>query len=221
MIQLIQTEHNLLGTPQDIENLKKIETPRILLISDSHGSGKAFRNIIMQYGRHCDALAFCGDGTADICALFNEAAINPELKESLPPVAAFVQGNGDPGFYPVNFGTKSLVIPARQTLNAGGVKIFICHGHREGVNFGYKQLEETARDAGCSVALYGHTHIPNIIKTRHVSIYNPGSIGIPRGGSSNSFVILTVNKKFTDANFIKIDKPLSDNPQFLSYQPIL
>ena len=48
------------------------------------------------------------------------------------------------------------------TLDLGGVKAFITHGHLYRVKYSVDSLVYAAMEAGASLALYGHTHIPNL-----------------------------------------------------------
>ncbi len=45
------------------------------------------------------------------------------------------------------------------------------------------------------MAIYGHTHMPEIEEENGVVIYNPGSISLPRqAGHQPTFMILDVDK---------------------------
>ncbi len=63
-----------------------------------------------------------------------------------------------------------------RVLDVEGVKIFMCHGHMYGVKHQLKRLAEAAKSKGCSVALYGHTHIPKIDEIDGVKLINPGTL---------------------------------------------
>ncbi|MBQ4331251.1 MAG: YfcE family phosphodiesterase, partial [Spirochaetaceae bacterium] len=56
---------SLVGSREDQAALEKKTSGKILVISDSHGEGELVEKIIMDFGMDCDALVFCGDGTAD------------------------------------------------------------------------------------------------------------------------------------------------------------
>jgi putative phosphoesterase len=60
------------------------------------------------------------------------------------------------------------------------------------VNYGTKELAQIAREQGCSIALYGHTHRPEIDDSSPgLLILNPGSISFPRQkGREKSYMIL-------------------------------
>ena len=41
-------------------------------------------------------------------------------------------------------------------------RILLEHGHRLGVKTGYDRIVAKAKENGCDIALYGHTHVPEI-----------------------------------------------------------
>ncbi len=91
-----------------------------------------------------------------------------------------------------------------RVLSLGSHNIFAVHGHQYGVKMGLTRLYYRTLELGCNIALYGHTHIPIITKYEEVIIMNPGSIGIPRGGSKPSFGIIEINKDKVNCEIINI-----------------
>ena len=226
MITLKQTEHHLLGTKCDIASLAKKESARILVLSDSHGQRELFRLIVEKAGPSCDALVFCGDGAGDFVSCMDDAASDAAFAEFVPPVAAFVEGNGDADRFPVRFnpaGKKSsdvfyeLIIPKRQILQAAGHVIYAVHGHEQGAYYGTEALERECEAAGADIALYGHTHIAAEIR-RSVYIVNPGSISYPRSLTPPSFAVLELDGKNSNAVFYRIDAHL-DGVRFTPFTP--
>ena len=126
MIEIIENENRLIGSLQAIEELSKKESARIIVLSDSHGNTEIFKNIVLRYGKDCDALIFCGDGASDLAHLLEEAEESEELRSSIPPVIAFVQGNCDPSSYKI-LPKKSVLnkLPPYQVLAAAGKNIYI------------------------------------------------------------------------------------------------
>ena len=224
MIELIENDDKLIGSPDAIDALFKKEKARIIVLSDSHGNTEVFRNIIMQYGSSCDAVIFCGDGLSDFGRILEEAENSSELREAMPPVFAFVQGNCDSSSYilmPKKYPEGRA--PISQVLWAAGKGIYICHGHYEGVNFTREPLAMRASTEECDVAVYGHTHIPDssIDEAHGTHVYNPGSCSRPRGNYPPSFLILTLMPDVIDAAFIRISDPFCQNPDFQVFSPIL
>ena len=224
MIEIIENTNRLIGSPQAIEELGLKDSARVIVLSDSHGNSEIFRNIILQYGPACDAIAFCGDGSSDLAHLLEEAEESAELRSAIPPVIAYVQGNCDPTNYKI-LPNKSpeARLPQFQILCAAKKHIYICHGHNENVNYTLYPLTLRADAEYCQIAVYGHTHLPNYItETEHkVKILNPGSCNRPRGNYPPSFAILTITPSVVDAAFIRIDDPYSHAPGFKVFNPVL
>lgn len=65
--------------------------------------------------------------------------------------------------------------PSTAVATVGGVKIFYTHGHTLSVKHGTERLFEAAKQNGCKIALYGHTHISKILYENGIYIVNPGS----------------------------------------------
>jgi len=71
-------------------------------------------------------------------------------------------------------------------------RFFLTHGHRFGVKSGLNQLAQNARERGCDVALYGHTHLPFFEEINGVTIANPGSLELPRQADRRrSYMVIT------------------------------
>ena len=75
-------------------------------------------------------------------------------------------------------------------IEAEGVRIFCCHGHRYGVKSGFSRLAARAKELDCTVALYGHTHAADIREIEGVLCVNPGALGAYAGAS---YCYLTVH----------------------------
>lgn len=208
MISFTQNATGILGSQSDISALAQKEHARLLVYSDSHRNISIVRKIFLRYGKFCDAAAFCGDGIYDLLAILQEAQQDSSLAECIPPVIAFARGNGDPKE------TGPLIVPEKQILCINGTNILIVHGHHESVNFGLQDLALKAQYSDCKVALYGHTHVAKEVSEGGYKIINPGSVSQPRCGQEPHFAILTVEKKFTDAAFIEIQRPSTSDPDF-------
>ncbi len=198
----------LLGSRSCIEELENKETAKVLIVSDSHRNYYAFEQTIIQ-NPDCDALLFCGDGITEITRLAENALQDKELLKIIPSVIAFVQGNNDYDMYPiVNVkanGTNDepyfsqIKVPANQCIKICGHSIFMTHGHHYSLYNGTGSIEETARLADNRIAVFGHTHFPLQRKVYpDLTIINPGSITLPRGGSSASYVVAEIKKGRND-----------------------
>lgn len=199
-----QNSLGLIGTEENIKALESKKGARILVYSDSHGNVSIVEQILLNYGKGCDALVFCGDGIGDLAQILSKVEYDKKLAEALPKVIAFVQGNGDPGTYPIT-DKHSLKAPRLQNLIVNHRKFLIVHGHYQGVDWGFENLELDAQLSESSVAFYGHTHIAYEETVGNYKFINPGSCARPRGGQPKSFAIVTVEDSFVDTAFIKIE----------------
>lgn len=137
---------------------------RALILSDSHGMGSNLMQLFDKAWQAIgpgpvDAYIHCGDGASDM------ERVRDLLSEHDPKAAIYcVRGNCD-------FGSD---VPAEQLLTLGGMRILVCHGHRYHVKTDLIYLSMAARERGCQLALYGHTHIPDE-EFGQVMMVNPGS----------------------------------------------
>ncbi len=70
--------------------------------------------------------------------------------------------------------------PASATVEFGGVRIFLTHGHEYGVKYSVDSLVYAAQEAGARLALFGHTHEALNVEIAGVQLLNPGSAGLGR-----------------------------------------
>ncbi len=208
MNELVQLESGLLGSVEAVEDLSRAENARILVLSDTHGHYDVMEEIIRSFGPGCSALCFAGDGMWDIVQYLENALESDRLREALPPVVAFVSGNGDGDQYRVGLPDEgelygqtrtglSLTVPSRQILRACGYGILIVHGHRHSVDVNLDILVDSAHALDCDIAIYGHTHIPMSEAFSHITVLNPGSPARPRGHSEPSFAMLELDSNST------------------------
>lgn len=125
-----------------------------IIISDSHGRSEQLQTLSVRFGE-ADFVVHLGDGSSDIR---DYALRHPER--------VFVcRGNCD-----FSFGKDEIV------LEEEGVRIFFCHGHKYGVKGDLSRLAARAKELGCKVALYGHTHIADCEEVDGVLCINPGAL---------------------------------------------
>lgn len=203
-----QNEAGILGSTDALEKLAHAGEARILVISDSHRNTANFQRILDQFGPGCDALVFCGDGVYDLVSFLNTDynchKNQSSEKNTFPEIAAFVRGNGDPSFVPSDFDPVPkklfdnpqdmhfhLKIPQSTVLEVCNKKIFISHGHIQGVDYDETLFLEEAEKNECSIILHGHTHVAREKYCDNgTRIICPGSISLPRMGQQKSFCIL-------------------------------
>lgn len=149
---------------------------RAIVLSDSHGNTASLERAIASVGeKNIDMIIHLGDIARDVDYL--------EMMY-YPIKVVSVVGNND--F--LRSGDHERVI------TFDNHKIFICHGHTLGVNYGTEKLEALARQKGCEAAFFGHTHQPMMKKCDDgLIVLNPGSVSRPRGGRA-SFAILETDE---------------------------
>ena len=144
---------------------------KVLIASDTHGRHSGIEEAIFSE-QPLDLLIHLGDadGYEDY---YEEIA-------GCPVVA--VAGNND------FFGS----LPDREIIELCGERIFLTHGHRQHVHFGYERLAAAAQAAGCSVAMFGHIHEPVLETFAGITLVNPGSLTFPRqAGRKPSYIVMT------------------------------
>jgi hypothetical protein len=147
----------------------------ILILSDTHGDVAALA-AVFQWAKKRDitTLAFLGDGAEDLPLAAGRTDFWPPWK--------IVRGNGD----------HDHRLPIADTLEVGGKRFFLCHGHHHGVQEGLDSLISTAKASQAQGALFGHTHRPYYEEIEGLLVLNPGSLGKPRGSLGPSFATVEV-----------------------------
>lgn len=128
---------------------------RIVVISDSHKRSDIIEKILYGQPEATDVF-FLGDHADDIEDLqyiFSDKRFH------------ILSGNCD----------YFSAFPSSAVATVGGVKIFYTHGHTLSVKYGTERLLDCAKQNGCKIALYGHTHISKILYEDGIYIVNPGS----------------------------------------------
>lgn len=129
---------------------------KIIVFSDSHRELDHMRDVIKR--EKPDYVFHLGDHDTDAEQISREFQLLP---------VAMVRGNCD-GWSDTS---KTL------TLNVGGIRFFLCHGHTLGVKTSYMRAIFAAREQGADVLLFGHTHIAERDESNGLKLLNPGSCG--------------------------------------------
>ncbi len=149
---------------------------RILIVSDSHGRDEYLLAAI-EAERPFDLLIHLGDFQTD----------EREIEKMAGVPVFMVSGNCD--YY-----TR---ISDVRFVELEGFRIFMAHGHNHGVRWGdTRRLTRTARQHGCDIVMFGHTHCPVEDRTDpKLLVLNPGSIALPRQqGREHTYMILTLRR---------------------------
>lgn len=187
-------ENGVIADGAFCNRLQKADTASILLLSDTHGAVDAVQWILSNFSEECQACLFAGDGAQDIITVVREATTG---LITIPPVIIMAQGNCDCQLYPPVFtdseNQKPFGLPVYQQKMIAGQQILLAHGHLHHVELDGRKLSMTAENLGCTIAVYGHTHIQSIECFGGVTAVNPGSPLRPRGKSYGGFAILSIN----------------------------
>ena len=151
----------------------------ILILSDSHGHADLIREAVERVKP--DALLFAGDGLRDLSS----------LDLSCPLYA--VRGNCDWQTEAFSSGVSD-----EELITLGGIRIFLCHGHRYGVKSSIVAAAAAAVRQKADVLVFGHTHEAaelnigpddtGLTAGRSLLVCNPGTIGL----YPHTFGVLTV-----------------------------
>lgn len=141
----------------------------LVVISDTHGNMTSVERLDPVFSES-DFIVHLGDTSGD----------GNRIRAKYPRKTVLLNGNCD--F--MRLGDNQRVIRVE------GVNLFACHGDRFGVKSDRKRLAEAAAALGCTVALYGHTHVPLAEEIGGVTLLNPGALS--RFGSG-TYLYLVVN----------------------------
>ena len=154
----------------------------IVVVSDSHGQSYSLTDLEKEYPQ-ADLYLHCGD-LEDDCRLF--------------PKWIFVKGNND-------YFASEEDMPKERVIPVDGHRIFMCHSHLFPYFNRDKAMVAHAKELGCDIVLYGHTHISDLRKVDGVVVCNPGSCWYPRDGKKPSYALIHTNKEHVDAKIIFLD----------------
>ena len=153
---------------------------KLIVFSDSHHANITDMLAIIDEEKP-DAVLHLGDLTADV----------DDIRCVFPDLHVYnVRGNND---WNVENVKDSLVV------HAGSANIFLTHGHLYGVRRNTRALEAAARQNGCNVALYGHTHEAEITRKKDMLIANPSylRLNIRKDQVEPELVYLERQKSYT------------------------
>jgi hypothetical protein len=130
---------------------------KLLLFSDSHGTGKYLETMTEQALKEggIDAVLFAGDGLRGLYGL-----------ETLGQVFA-VRGNCDPA---------DPYTPQELTLPFGRHRIYLSHGNLNRVKRTLDLLAKAAQERKADIAVYGHTHVQHFEMISRIIYINPGAL---------------------------------------------
>lgn len=152
---------------------------KVLIVSDTHRSNANYFKVVEMHKP--DMVVHCGDVEGSEYALSQAAGCDVHM----------VSGNND--FF------SSL--PKEVEFTVGKYKCFATHGHYYHVSTGPEVLIEEAKSRGVDIAMYGHTHKPEVRREDGVIVVNPGSLSYPRQeGRRPSYIIMEIDR-FDEVHF--------------------
>lgn len=76
-------------------------------------------------------------------------------------------------------------------------RILLIHGHQYNVKFSLNNLYYKGQEENADMVIFGHTHLPLYVVENNMILLNPGSTGLPRGGSTKSCALIEINDKIS------------------------
>lgn len=131
---------------------------KALIVSDTHGSLWNFQTVIER--EKPDRVFHLGDSHNKEVEIQTYAGVPVDI----------VRGNCDGGFF----------LEDEIVTTVMGKKVFMTHGHYYGVNSDISRIVARAKELECDIAMYGHTHVPDISYRENITIVCPGSLTEPR-----------------------------------------
>ena len=158
---------------------------RIIVMSDSHGSKSNLDRILDATKDTGNIFVHLGDGERELDL----------LRPKYPSLdIRHCSGNCD----------YASMSPNYDIIIAGDVKVFYTHGHLYGVKHGTETLRSLARDRGCSVVLFGHTHCRYQQYEDGIYLLNPGSCSCPRDFTKPSYGYVDITPSGIITNIVEL-----------------
>ena len=143
---------------------------KLVVLSDTHGCSDMVTQVLLaeEMKGPVHGLLYAGDGLRDVFP-----------HQTRYPHVHLVRGNCD--------GSQGTV-PDEDTFTLNGTTLYLSHGHRWHVKYSLNRLAYRAREVGAQVAIYGHTHSPQISQASGVLLLNPGTL------TFRQYAILTLSQ---------------------------
>ena len=143
---------------------------KIVIVSDTHGSRKNIENV-------CEC-----NPDADILIHLGDVEDDEDYIEAIFGCPTHIVGGNNDFFSSLDREIE---------LDLGPHRAFLTHGHYYNVSLDVDRLWEEAKDRGCDIAMFGHTHRPYLEELDGITLLNPGSLSYPRQeGRMPSYMIM-------------------------------
>ena len=133
---------------------------KIIVVSDTNKDYKKYKSVV-EKNLDADMIIHLGDGEHEFADVAKEF---PQMN------FYYVGGEHD-------FGQHK----STEVIEADGYKFLCVHGHEHNVQGSLDPIVNEAKQRGCQVALFGHTHMYRTEFIDGIYIMNPGAIDSPRG----------------------------------------
>ncbi len=101
------------------------------------------------------------------------------------------------GFHGVKGNCDRYEFCDEEVVETDGVRILLTHGDKYHVKRGLLELDLRARELGCTLVFYGHTHFAQIDESTGITFVCPGSICSPLSGAPSYAYTVVHDGKFT------------------------
>jgi uncharacterized protein len=161
---------------------------KILILSDTHYRIGCPDDSILKLASAYDHIIHAGD------------YVNDDFETELEVIGSFfgVAGNNDPWSLYDKLGRKKLI-------EIEGVRIGINHGDGSWQS-PLEASKKAFKGSNADIVIFGHSHVPLILREDKTLFVNPGSYSLPRSGSARSFAVLTLNDGKIQAEIISRTK---------------
>lgn len=142
------------------------------IISDTHRHKFIIAEAVKKMG-DVDMIVHLGDNVDDV----------GEIEKLFKGKIINVKGNCD----------YSNSVPSERIEIIENKKIFMTHGHKYNVKYDLNRLRYRAMELEVDIALFGHSHVSEIVYEQGVWFINPGSAALARDGK-NTIAIIKLEK---------------------------
>ncbi len=180
---------------------------RYIIASDIHGSEQWCSNLLKAFDKEkADKLVLLGDilyhgPRNDLPEVYLPKKVIADLNAVKDSIYICMKGNCDAEVDEMVLDFP--LVPGVERIELNGVKLYATHGHRFNAEGGGSKLPEGFESG--DVLLHGHTHIPVADRVKagdvELTLLNPGSTSIPKGGFPNSYAVFGDDLIFTVKDF--------------------
>lgn len=152
---------------------------KVVVVSDSHGKNSRLEEIL-RLEPDADCYLHCGD---------------IETSEGEYPMYQTVMGNND---YFCSY-------PEKLVLSLGEHRVLVMHGNQFPYMRRIERMSAYAKNEGCDIFCFGHTHVAYLEEVDGVMMINPGSLWRSRDGRGPSYAIIELNGAHIQAEIKFLD----------------